>query len=119
MALFPEGREVSALDCEGVRVQVHCDLTSTYFESDPPFEDNRQFGYSREWRCDIYVITQAAAFPALAKAIGRVVAYEFFELHSHVSILGDRSNPSEFPFPNISLESASWSRRISRSLLPD
>ena len=28
------------------------DLTSTYFESDPPFEDKRQFGYSRDKRSD-------------------------------------------------------------------
>ena len=27
-------------------------LTSTYFESDPPFEDKRQFGYSRDKRSD-------------------------------------------------------------------
>ena len=26
------------------------DLTSTYFESDPPFSDKRQFGYSRDKR---------------------------------------------------------------------
>ena len=28
------------------------DLTSTYFESDPPFGDKRQFGYSRDKRSD-------------------------------------------------------------------
>jgi len=28
------------------------DLTSTYFESDPPFEDKRKFGYSRDKRPD-------------------------------------------------------------------
>jgi len=28
------------------------DLTSTYFESDPPFDDKRQFGYSRDKRSD-------------------------------------------------------------------
>ena len=28
------------------------DLTSTCFESDPPFEDKRQFGYSRDRRSD-------------------------------------------------------------------
>ena len=28
------------------------DLTSTYFESDPPFEDKRQIGYSRDKRSD-------------------------------------------------------------------
>jgi transposase len=28
------------------------DLTSTYFESDPPFDDKRQFGYSRDKRPD-------------------------------------------------------------------
>jgi len=28
------------------------DLTSTYFESDPPFDDKRKFGYSRDKRSD-------------------------------------------------------------------
>ena len=28
------------------------DLTSTYFESDPPFAGKRQFGYSRDKRSD-------------------------------------------------------------------
>ena len=28
------------------------DLTSTYFESDPPFDDKRRFGYSRDKRAD-------------------------------------------------------------------
>ena len=28
------------------------DVTSTYFESDPPFEDKRQFGHSRDKRRD-------------------------------------------------------------------
>ena len=28
------------------------DLTSTYFESDPPFQDKRQFGHSRDQRRD-------------------------------------------------------------------
>ena len=28
------------------------DLTSTYFESDPPFDDKRRFGYSRDKRPD-------------------------------------------------------------------
>ena len=28
------------------------DLTSTFFESDPPFEDKRQFGHSRDKRRD-------------------------------------------------------------------
>ena len=28
------------------------DLTSTYFESDPPFDDKRRFGYSRDKRSD-------------------------------------------------------------------
>ena len=31
---------------------LHYDLTSTCFESDPPFEDKRQFGYSRDERSD-------------------------------------------------------------------
>ena len=37
----------------GVRFEVLLyDLTSTYFESDPPFEGKRQFGYSRDKRSD-------------------------------------------------------------------
>jgi transposase len=46
------------------------DLTSTYFESDPPFEetDKRQFGYSRDKRSDcvqvvIGLIITAEGFP--------------------------------------------------------
>ena len=37
----------------GVRFDVLLyDLTSTYFESDPPFAGKRQFGYSRDKRGD-------------------------------------------------------------------
>ncbi len=36
------------IDCEVLLY----DLTSTYFESDPPFEDKRKFGYSRDKRPD-------------------------------------------------------------------
>ena len=44
------------------------DLTSTSFESDPPGYGKRQFGYSRDKRCDcvpvvIAVIVTAAGFP--------------------------------------------------------
>jgi hypothetical protein len=40
-------------DLFGARFEVLLyDLTSTYFESDPPFEDKRQFGYSRDKRSD-------------------------------------------------------------------
>ena len=44
------------------------DLTSTYFESDPPFEDKRQFGYSRDRRSDcvqvvIALIVTPEGFP--------------------------------------------------------
>ena len=40
-------------DLFGARFEVLLyDLTSTYFESDPPFEGKRQFGYSRDKRND-------------------------------------------------------------------
>ena len=44
------------------------DLTSTYFESDPPFEDKRRFGYSRDRRADcvqvvIALIVTPEGFP--------------------------------------------------------
>ena len=44
------------------------DLTSTYFESDPPFEDKRRFGYSRDKRADcvqvvIALIVTPEGFP--------------------------------------------------------
>jgi hypothetical protein len=40
-------------DLFGARFEVLLyDLTSTYFESDPPFESKRQFGYSRDKRSD-------------------------------------------------------------------
>ena len=44
------------------------DLTSTYFESDPPFHDKRQFGYSRDKRNDcvqvvIALVVNAEGFP--------------------------------------------------------
>jgi transposase len=44
------------------------DLTSTYFESDPPFNDKRQFGYSRDKRGDcvqvvIALIVTPEGFP--------------------------------------------------------
>ena len=49
---------------------LHYDLTSTCFESDPPFpeEDKRQFGYSREKRSDcvrsvIALIVTSEGFP--------------------------------------------------------
>lgn len=35
------------------------DLTSTYFESDPPFEGKRQFGYSRDKRSDCVQVVVA------------------------------------------------------------
>lgn len=35
------------------------DLTSTYFESDPPFRDKRQFGYSRDKRSDCVQVVLA------------------------------------------------------------
>ena len=44
------------------------DLTSTYFESDPPFDDKRQFGYSRDKRPDcvqvvIALVVTTEGFP--------------------------------------------------------
>ena len=44
------------------------DLTSTYFESDPPFDDKRRFGYSRDRRSDcvqvvIALIVTPEGFP--------------------------------------------------------
>ena len=47
------------------------DLTSTYFESDPPFADKRRFGYSRDKRPDcvqvvIALIVTPDGFPLLA-----------------------------------------------------
>ena len=44
------------------------DLTSTYFESDPPFDDKRRFGYSRDKRSDcvqvvIALIVTPEGFP--------------------------------------------------------
>ena len=44
------------------------DLTSTYFESDPPFDDKRQFGYSRDKRSDcvqvvIALVVTTEGFP--------------------------------------------------------
>ena len=44
------------------------DLTSTYFESDPPFDDKRRFGSSRDKRSDcvqvvIALIVTADGFP--------------------------------------------------------
>ena len=35
------------------------DLTSTYFESDPPFDDKRRFGYSRDKRSDCVQVVVA------------------------------------------------------------
>jgi transposase len=51
-ALFEHLREKWA-EMFAVRFDVLLyDLTSTYFESDPPFEGKRQFGYSRDKRSD-------------------------------------------------------------------
>ena len=48
------------------------DLTSTYFESDPPFEGKRQFGYSRDKRSDcVQVIIALVVTPE-----GLPLAYE-------------------------------------------
>jgi hypothetical protein len=58
-------------DLFGVKLEVLLyDLTSTYFESDPPFatEDKRQFGYSRDKRSDcvqvvIALVVSPEGFP--------------------------------------------------------
>ena len=42
------------------------DLTSTYFESDPPFEDKRQFGYSRDKRSDCVQVVIALIVTPMA-----------------------------------------------------
>ncbi|MDP8213720.1 MAG: IS1634 family transposase [Candidatus Euphemobacter frigidus] len=48
------------------------DLTSTYFESDPPFDDKRQFGYSRDKRPDcVQVVIALVVTPE-----GFPIAYE-------------------------------------------
>ena len=50
------------------------DLTSTYFESDPPFDDKRRFGYSRDKRPDcvqvvIALIVTPDGFPLNVKLL--------------------------------------------------
>jgi len=48
------------------------DLTSTYFESDPPFDDKRKFGYSRDKRFDcVQVVIALVVTPE-----GFPIAYE-------------------------------------------
>ena len=48
------------------------DLTSTYFESDPPFSDKRAFGYSRDKRSDcVHVVIALIVTPQ-----GFPLAYE-------------------------------------------
>jgi len=48
------------------------DLTSTYFESDPPFNDKRKFGYSRDKRSDcVQVVIALVVTPE-----GFPIAYE-------------------------------------------
>ena len=48
------------------------DLTSTYFESDPPFAGKRQFGYSRDKRSDcvqvvIALVVTPEGFPLASR----------------------------------------------------
>jgi hypothetical protein len=71
-ALFGHLREKWA-EMFGVRFDVLLyDLTSTYFESEPPFEDKRQFGYSRDKRSDcVQVIIALVVTPE-----GFPLAYE-------------------------------------------
>jgi len=60
-------------DLFGARFEVLLyDLTSTYFESDPPFTDKRKFGYSRDKRSDcVQVIIALVVTPE-----GFPLAYE-------------------------------------------
>ena len=60
-------------DLFGARFEVLLyDLTSTYFESDPPFEGKRQFGYSRDKRSDcVQVLIALIVMPE-----GLPLAYE-------------------------------------------
>lgn len=62
-------------DLFGLRFDVLLyDLTSTYFESDPPFEGKRQFGYSRDKRSDcVQVVIALVVTPE-----GFPLAYEVF-----------------------------------------
>ena len=50
------------------------DLTSTYFESDPPFKGKRQFGYSRDKRNDCVQVVIALVVPPE----GFPLAYDVF-----------------------------------------
>ena len=52
------------------------DLTSTYFESDPPFEDKRQFGYSRDKRSDCVQVVIAL----IVTPDGFPLAYPIFNI---------------------------------------
>ena len=42
------------------------DLTSTYFESDPPFDDKRRFGYRRDKRPDCVQVVIALSLVDIA-----------------------------------------------------
>jgi hypothetical protein len=60
-------------DLFGVRFEVLLyDLTSTYFESDPPGEGKRQFGYSRDKRFDCVQVVRAL----IVTPEGFPIAYE-------------------------------------------
>ena len=58
------------------------DLTSTYFESDPPFEDKRQFGHSRDKRRDCVQVV-----------IALVVTPDGFPLAYEVMVATPRTTP--------------------------
>jgi len=62
-------------DLFGIRFDILLyDLTSTYFESDPPFEGKRKFGYSRDKRSDcVQVVIGLIVTPE-----GFPLAYEVF-----------------------------------------
>ncbi len=64
------------------------DLTSAYFESDPPFEDKRQFGHSRDRRRDCARV-----------AIAPVVTPDGFPLAYGVmpGNTSDNTTPADFP----------------------
>ncbi len=54
------------------------DLTSTYFESDPPFKDKRQFGHSRDQRHDCVQV----AIALIVTPDGFPLAYEVMPGHT-------------------------------------
>ena len=97
------------------------DLTSTYFESDPPFAGKRQFGYSRDKRPDcVQVVIALVVTPQ-----GFPLAYEVMPGNtSEKTTLKDFSNKSRHSM-DVRTESGSWTaasppkRRWSRCAPPN